>query len=470
MKKRWIVLIVSLVVLIGGCGFLYNYLKNKNDNIEILYNDKLITKYKNNKLPFTIKCDEEVKVNGEKYNGEKIYEVGKYVIESGSFKKTVNIKKATGKTYNFYVTTATLATLYGALDMVAKDDEYSYIFYNRSNTLDKEDLKTNDNYFVSEYVGLSTYIDKNVIEEIKREINRILEKDSNARFHLYIDEFNYDVEFKTMATLGFNDERYDVTYITNGTISYVKPYVYLNDNSYDEYKKNKEEFTKLLDDVRKGDQYQKAIIENHVFIAASRDNANYYLQYPDYLEIKDKKTKEELKIDFIAKSPADLYNELSESKKKELLKYVGLDKEKMDEEYFNDNSKPYLILTGNNPMDYHYGRDGFKDMVKQVVAKYGNDYNIVFKPHPAALPDVEYQKFFEEMNIKILPGQMPMEVISFVYSDLKLGGFAGSLYMSAPTEAVMFFFASKPSDLFKPLDEMCETTFKNAIFIQPKKK
>ena len=144
------------------------------------------------------------------------------------------------------------------------------------------------------------------------------------------------------------------------------------------------------------------------------------------------------------------------------------DKKTFDQEYFNDNSKPYLIITGAKPIEYSYGIKKFKNMIEQVVTKYGKDYNIVFKPHPAALPDETYTKYFNDLGIKILPGRMPMEVISFTYPNLYYGGFASSLYMSVPENSALFFFAQKSNDLFVPLDTLAGTIFKEASYIQPK--
>ena len=119
-------------------------------------------------------------------------------------------------------------------------------------------------------------------------------------------------------------------------------------------------------------------------------------------------------------------------------------------------------------MDYGYGDDVFKNMIKDVVKEYKDKYNILFKPHPRALPDLEYTSFFENLGVGILPGKMPMEAITFTYKDLKLGGFPSSLFLSIDSKNMEFLFLSDKKDVFEPIQSMLDDKFSNVKIINPK--
>lgn len=102
--------------------------------------------------------------------------------------------------------------------------------------------------------------------------------------------------------------------------------------------------------------------------------------------------------------------------------------------------------------------------MKQVKVDYGEEYTLLYKPHPSALPNDEQQSFLNSLDIKVLPGKMPMEAIMFVYPNIKLGGFASSLYLSAEKGQTLFFFAKESSELVSPLDVLYADLFSNAKF------
>ena len=53
-----------------------------------------------------------------------------------------------------------------------------------------------------------------------------------------------------------------------------------------------------------------------------------------------------------------------------------------------------------------------------------------------------------------------MEIITFIYSDLKIGGFPNSLLLSTKTEDVIFLFAKNNEELDIPLNKMINEKYK----------
>lgn len=142
-----------------------------------------------------------------------------------------------------------------------------------------------------------------------------------------------------------------------------------------------------------------------------------------------------------------------------------MNKEELTNNYFNNLDDKYLIITGTVPMYSTLGKEKFEDIIKQVVNEYGGEYKILFKPHPRAVPTEEQEQFLNSLGIKVLPAAIPIEAIMIVYPNLKLGGFASTLYLSAmEKDKVLFFFARSKLDLVQPLDELYDQVFSNAKF------
>lgn len=106
-----------------------------------------------------------------------------------------------------------------------------------------------------------------------------------------------------------------------------------------------------------------------------------------------------------------------------------------------------------------------KDMIKQVYDTYKDNYTILYNVNNYSLTKVE-QEYLDELNIKVLPENIPMEIITFIYSDLKIGGFPNSLLLSTKTEDVIFLFAKNNEELDIPLNKMINEKYK-IDYIQP---
>ena len=91
----------------------------------------------------------------------------------------------------------------------------------------------------------------------------------------------------------------------------------------------------------------------------------------------------------------------------------------------------------------------------------------MFKPHPKAVPTEEQTAMLAEFNIDVLPAQLPMEAITFVYDNIKLGGVASSLYMSVEKGDTLFFFESNKDNLVEPLNVLYDDLFAGSELMSP---
>lgn len=499
MKKTSVIKIILMIVLIIFI-FTLIYIVNVNmHNVDTFslcniknYQGEKITDYQNNKRAFIIEdYDNEttIKVNGKKYeSGLGFYEPGTYNIEATKgdqkekSKVIINkIDKNNSNNYNVYITAETLPTLFSSFDMIKQKDEKSYIWFEREGTLNVANLKTQlPNATISDYIGnddADTFFPE-VRNEVKDFVNEMLNADENAHFTVYVTAECYWLEIATLEELGLTEDRVNVVMYSCGTVDYVVNYSFLEEDTLKLFKQKKDSFQEAIEKARAnlckedtmlnylkkdGDDYCDS---DYVLINALRDNVDYYLQFPELIEFKDEKVKKQMNKANMHKIDAkQKYKELTDKQKEIFFNLVDLDKNTFDSEYFTDSNKNYLIITGTTPFSGQYLPFQYHQILKKVVEEYKNDYTILYKPHPKAIPEGENAKYLEELGIKVLPGKMPMEAILFVYDNIKLGGFASSLYMSANKGDTLFFFAKDKADLVEPLNILYDDLFSSAKFI-----
>lgn len=498
MKKKNIIIIIIITILVLVL-FLYFFMNNKKNQVDSFslctiktYDGEKISDYQNNKRAFTIEdydTETSIKVNGRKYqHGLGFYEPGTYNVEvaKGNQKEkskiVINkIDKNNSNNYNIYITAETLPTLFSSFDMAKLNNAHSYIWFEREGTLNIGNLKKEmPNATISDYIGndnADTFFPE-VRREVKDFVNEKLRADENAHFTVYVTAECYWLEIATIEELGLTEDRVDVVMYSCGTVDYVVNYSFLEEDTLKVFKQKKDSFQEAIEKARAnlcredtmlnylkkdGDDYCDS---DYVLINALRDNVDYYLQFPELIEFKDEKVKKQMNKANMHKIDAkQKYKELTDEQKEIFFKLVDLDKNTFDSEYFTDSNKNYLIITGTTPFNGQYLPFQYHQILKKVVEEYKNDYTILYKPHPKAIPEGENATYLEELGIKVLPGKMPMEAILFVYDNIKLGGFASSLYMSANKGDTLFFFTKDKDDLVEPLNILYDDLFSSAKFI-----
>lgn len=410
-----------------------------------------------------------------------------FLLINKSQKKTIKIDsiEENGKEYNIFILKETLPTLLASFDMVKEKDVSSYVWYDRNDTLNVDYIKEMfTDVTISKYIGQEDSNNKQFSEDLLPEIREFIKdktsKDENAHFNVYVTAEYYWMGLIAVEGVGLPDERVHTTMYSCGTNDYVNNYDITKNDIYEEFLKEKEKFNILVDKIKSNlyeeteefDYLKRATGQelnvNLSMLNALRDNVTYYLQYPEILTSSDSKVKEEMDNANIEKIVIkEQFDNLSEEQKQNFLKCANLDKEKFDEKYFNTQDKDYLIITGTKPYYGGYTQEEFENVIQQIVNKYEQQYKILYKPHPMAIPDEEQQKYLNNLNIEVLPGRMPLEAITFVYDNLKLGGFASSLYMNIDKGSTLFFISKSKDDLVAPLNTLYEDLFSEAEFIQP---
>ena len=501
-KGKIIIIIITLIVILAGL-IIYSNTKTKYNQVEKFTMCKIIdstqieiNNYQENKMPFTIEStdDVEIMINGIKYEkGKRIYKTGKYEIKISNKeraeKATVYIKdieRSNEHEYNIYSVLTTLPTLFSSMNIVKNPEQQGYYWTKRISTIDIEKLREHcPNLEISEYINIQSEenYDKSIDMEMKSYVERILKQDPNAYFIVHVDEFRFYAEFPLFAELGLTDNRYSINIYTDGTLSYTRKYEIAEERKYEKFQEEKKTYEDLLKQIRSNTYDSKKIYKvaeylmnsksyenynyNYLLISTLKDNVNYLLQYPDLIKFEDKRVAKEMeKANFSKIVAQEQFSEISEDGKNIFFDLINFNKQEMDEKYFNQQDKgDYLIITGAKPFYGTVTQKEFEEYIGIICDKYKDKYTILYKPHPSALPDEEQEKFLTYHNIKVLPGRIPMEAISYIYPNLKLGGFASSLYMSVDEGKTLFFFARNKELLVDPLNILYDDLFSNAEFI-----
>lgn len=494
-----IILIILILVIVGILVFMPKKVDTFSD-VKLLNScGEEISNYNENKMPFTLEKQNdktEITVNGNKYNGERFYKPGEYIIvvtdginRTQSVVKINQIEESQRNEYNIYMTTETLQTLFTNLKLASNGKEKGYMWTARDSTVDANKIKENfPDLQISEFMGEkddNKFI-ANVLPEVKEYVKNVLKTDENAYFNVYAEEIRFYFDLEIFGKIGLDDSRYNISMYTTGTIGYVREYEITQENKYERFQKEKDNYFKIVDGIKNNtyaynehpgsylvDKESPVFNSNYnydyMLISTLRSNIQYLLQYPEMIEFKDENIANEMKKANIVKINAqEEYNKLTEEQKQLFFTDIKLDKKELDSTYFQDENAKYLVITGTAPFYENHTKEEFQNMIEQISNEYGKEYIILYKPHPRALPDEEQQALLNSFNIKSLPGSIPMEAILFIYPNLKIGGFGSSLYMSADTGKTEFFFAENKEFLVEPLNQLYDDMFSNAKFVQPK--
>ncbi|MDO4283542.1 MAG: hypothetical protein Q4D02_07905 [Clostridia bacterium] len=451
------------------------------------YEGNTIHNYSTNYKPFMIITEDELKVNNTNFDTTSgIYKIGDYKITSKNFDPC--IVKINGinqmNEYNFYLTSNTLSTLYSAFNLINTDTP-TYIWYGNSSPLNNEVLSQNENITLSEYLGDSSKLITDVIPSVKAKIKEILETNKNAYFHLYTDDSMYWIEFPLFAEIGLDDTRYDITYYSTGMKSYAFDelgYSYTSEDGYKTFLQAQEDQLKLLNNI-KSNKYKATneyllgylpnkyeYINDYILTSTFRNNITYVLEYPELLKFKDSKITNILKENenIYQSTLTEMYNSLNDMQKQLFLQYVNFDKLELDSMYFNqDNNKDYLVIVVNDSINGDYTQEELLELLNTVKENYGNDYNLLLKSSTTLNDD--NTKMLNDLQIAILPSDLPLEIIMLIYDNLKIGGFPNSSFLSAPKGNTLFFFAKNKDELISPFNTLYHDLFNETTFISPRK-
>ena len=400
----------------------------------------------------TVSCREGgMSVNGAKATFAEcgdftlVYSVSDDNGEKATAEKTVSVRDF----YSVYLTNATVPALYGALDMAS--NEYPFLFYNERATDGRPTVDVN----VYEERAVDTYgITEDDYNTLVDKFLELYAEDSYRYFRIFVSDACNQRMLRAVFANDIAEERYEVKYVSEGTKSYDVAFPYYDNDTYETWQRNVDIYEHMVELAKNKQElsydgvtlvkYDGDELGASYLYAASKPNAEFWGAYPEVLVSKDPRVQAEIeKAHLLKRQPPVMYNALTDAQKGKFLESVGFDKKDFDTKFFG-KSGDYLIITGSKDVMDTLTTEQSLSVLTKIYEDYAG-CNILFKPHPQYIPNEseypEIYNFMKSHNIDILPGTLPIEVITWVYGNARIGGFDGSLFMSVPQGNTVFFIA-----------------------------
>lgn len=302
--------------------------------------------------------------------------------------------------------------------------------------------------------------------EMRVKIAELNKNNPQATFTFYMNDLRIAKAFSYFYSQGIHEDRVKVVMLSDGTGTYVNFNQAYGESSssYGFWLGNMERYTREL-------KYKLNLDANYfgkgVFLVAPdvSENTEFWMQLPELLVSASSDLKnylQENKKRYYKVDPLAYFKSLPTSKQQEFISLVGLDKKwalgegggtlqnQTIGEVLDVSSKPNIIITGTSP--YSNSERDMDALIAEAKSFYGSGYDYFFKGHPGDMTKPT------DSSIVVLPFQLPMETIAWVYGDKinVIGGIESTLYMSVPKETKKFFFNEKSdgSTLASPLDLM----------------
>lgn len=372
-------------------------------------------------------------------------------------------------THNFFITFGTLPTLYAGLYLLSQDVP-SFVFYERQNTYDPQYLPS---YATPINLG-GNDVQPTMRDYMKSKILKINEENPNAVFGLFVDDLRARIGYDWFISQGIDSSRVKVTLLSDGTGSYNEFYNrYGGSGSGEILWKNTKNYLNNLNWGINNNSNRSIKTNNNSITYSSTikplaipefeswdlpwpistiPNYRYFIQDVNLFETNDSYVKSQIPLmNTVSIPPYELLKNLSQDKKDNFLKMVGINDNQIQSMLNKSPKKNLVIIATNNS-------SSMSNYIDKTMEKYANEYDIFFARHPADTQWPMYTSKYPE--ITILP-YMPFEVFAWYYLDKldAIGGSQSTVFLTIPVEKVTFMYASGPENLVKPL---------NQIFASPK--
>ncbi len=240
--------------------------------------------------------------------------------------------------YVFFVLTGTMPVLYGSLIAYTANAENTYFWFERGNTFSVQ--YTKDNFPNFEFLPgqtLDNRVSKYEYLAMREKVREIIAADSEAKFHLYINDLTVSLILDIMVQSGVNFADLNVTLLSDGTGTYS---FYKDRLDNDIYSAQKSYFEEVLGEYENEEnravndfyinfvQPGTELNENYklegtargldrlaFMLDANYPNVNHLMQFPELLEndassVKADRTK---MLDSIGKvQPGEIFFAMSE--------------------------------------------------------------------------------------------------------------------------------------------------------------
>lgn len=379
---------------------------------------------------------------------------------------SINVSVVCGE-YVIAPISGSMPQLYFTLNMKEITKDYTiptFVWLTRPGSWNWSDLP--DNVYAMPTVDISEVLTHNnydrMVEVIDAYIEELLSIDPDAKFHLYINDYNTYLYLKLMAGNGIKEENYDVVLLSDGGASYseFQNAFNIDEEGFDaetKYAEMAQNLKTLMNEVREANDYNwtqqftvdTVTIRQYAYVIAKEmTNVEWWLLRPrtETLTSTDSKFVSDLLANDVLKANNGVYENtennvivernfatplttMSDEEKADLKELYNFNDE-MFEEASKQGKKAMMFLgswaTAENEPD-------FEAYVTFMKAYYGDEFVYYYKGHPSTptsnYPDKAAQ--LEKLGLIDVESSINAELILFFYPDIYMCGYNSSTFMSA---------------------------------------
>lgn len=321
-------------------------------------------------------------------------------------------------------------------------------------TVDIDEVLTHNNY-------------DRMVEVADAYIEELYSINPNAKFNLYINDYNSYLYLKLLVANGIPEENYYVTLLSDGGGSYSAFNDAFNseDPEFDAYAKY-DEMADLLDvlygEVADAKDYNwtgafsvnTSEFNSYAYVAAKeKDNVEWWILRPrtgvlcspdeEFINMVLNDDKKEGVIE--ERNFASPLNAMSDDEKTALKALYNFNDEMFEEAEEQGKSAMMILGSWANAEN----EPDFEAYVKLIKAYYGDEFVYYYKGHPntptSLYPDKQAQ--LEELGLIDVESSINAELILFFYPDIYMCGYNSSTFMSVESpEMACAMFNMKKAD------------------------
>lgn len=193
-------------------------------------------------------------------------------------------------------------------------------------------------------------------------------------------------------------------------------------------------------------------VERHAFAYSLKDNVNYYVTSLNGISTLPNEIQQLMTANITVKTVSQMFDVLRASNKMNEFEYLlgtrwGDAPEEGLSTHFNSEKGKYLLILGTstagetpNSTNKYYS---FNDYIDLVYSSYGDEYEILYKGHPAYPSNEERKTLFGEKNIVELRNTIPVEIMMYIYPNVYVGGYRSTAFISSFQDQTLFFFGTQ---------------------------
>ena len=416
------------------------------------------------------------------------HEVDVLIVGEGGRENVIKSVSLSADEYVIAPISGSMPQLYFTLYMDEITNNYTvptYVWLTRPNSWSWDELPRG--VYPMPTVGLDEVLTHNnydrMVEVTDAYIEELFSINPNAKFRLYINDYNLYLYPKLMTANGIPEENYEVVLLSDGGASYAEFNAAFDSEeiTFDAVAKYREMaagFDVLLDEVSNARDYDRtgdfsidtSEVRQYAYVAAKeKNNVEWWVLRPRINQTffsPDKEFLSMVEADIVSdtggvENPVILergfaspLTNMDEGRREELKKLYNF-----SEEMFAlalEKNKTVMMLLGSWADDVN--EPDFEAYVKFMKAYYGDDFVYYYKGHPST-PTSNYPhkaEQLEKLDLTDVESSINAELILFFHPDIYMCGYNSSTFMSASSDEMA-------CAIFNMRAESCPISYKHRV-------